>query len=195
VRAGAAVREGGCLMLPRAFNLKRWVAENQHLLQPPVGNKLLFEDANTIVMAVGGPNARTDYHDDPVEEYFYQLKGDMVLRVMEEPGRPPVDVPIREGDVLLLPAHTRHSPQRPNPGSVGIVVEPQRREDDLDAFEWYCLDCHRLVYRFEYRLRKVEEIVTVMPPLFERFYADAAMRRCPHCGAVHPGKAAVPVFS
>lgn len=182
-------------MAPKAFNLQRWVNANQHLLKPPVGNKLLFEDANTIVMAVGGPNARTDYHDDPVEEYFHQLKGDMVLRVMEEPGRRPVDVPIREGDVLLLPAHVRHSPQRPMPGSVGIVVESQRRERDIDAFEWYCLECHRLVYRFEYPLRKVEEIVTALPPLFDRFHADAGLRKCPHCGATHPGKSAVPVFS
>jgi 3-hydroxyanthranilate 3,4-dioxygenase len=182
-------------MLPKALNLRRWVEEHQHLLKPPVGNKLIFEDANTIVMAVGGPNARTDYHDDPVEEYFYQLKGDMVLRVMEEAGRPPVEVPIREGDVLLLPAHTRHSPQRPVPGSVGIVVEPQRRGDDMDAFEWYCLECHQLVYRFEYPLRKVGEIVSVMPPLFDKFYADVNLRKCGHCGAVHPGRAAVPVLA
>jgi 3-hydroxyanthranilate 3,4-dioxygenase len=172
------------------FNLQRWLDQHRHLLQPPVGNKLLFEDANMIVQAVGGPNARTDFHDDPVEEYFHQLTGDMVLRVMEEPGRPPVEVPIREGDVLLLPAHVRHSPQRPVPGSVGIVVEGPRRDPDVDAFEWYCPRCHRLIHRVEYPLRKVEEIVTALPPLFERFYSDERLRVCTHCGAVHPGKAA-----
>ena len=177
----------------KAFDLQLWIDANRERLQPPVGNKLLFDDAEgMIVMAVGGPNQRTDYHDDPVEEYFCQLKGDMFLRLMDEPGRPPLEVPIREGEVLLLPAHVRHSPQRPVPGSVGIVVESPRHGDMKDAFEWYCLDCHALVYRFEYPLRKVEEIVTVMPPLFEKFYADAALRKCPNCGVVHPGRAALP---
>jgi 3-hydroxyanthranilate 3,4-dioxygenase len=93
--------------------------------------------------------------------------------------------------VLLLPAHVRHSPQRPVPGSVGIVVEGRRRDPDIDAFEWYCGSCHRLVHRFEYPLRRVEEIVTALPPLFERFYADEALRKCPHCGTLHPGRAAL----
>lgn len=175
----------------RPLNLQRWLDEHRHLLKPPVGNRLLFEDADTIVQAVGGPNARSDFHDDPVDEYFHQLQGDMVLRVMEAPGRPPVDVPIREGEVLLLPAHVRHSPQRPVPGSIGIVVEGRRRDPDVDAFEWYCPACHALVHRFEYPLRAVADIVTALPPLFDRFYADAALRACPQCGTVHPGKAAL----
>ena len=100
-----------------AFNFQTWIKEHQHLLKPPVGNKKVFEDGDMTVQVVGGPNARTDYHDDPVEEFFYQLKGDMVLKVAENGSF--YDVPIREGDVFLLPAHVRHSPQRPLPGSVG----------------------------------------------------------------------------
>ena len=175
----------------KAFNLQGWIEANRHRLQPPVGNQLLFEDAGMIVMAIGGPNQRTDFHDDPVEEYFYQLKGDITLRVIDEPGRPPLDIPIREGEVFLLPAHVRHSPQRPMPGSVGIVVESPRQAWHRDAFEWYCMECHRLVYRFEHPLRKAQEIVTVMPPLFEKFYDDEQLRKCPHCGAVHPGRKAL----
>ncbi|MGB8433083.1 MAG: 3-hydroxyanthranilate 3,4-dioxygenase [Burkholderiales bacterium] len=175
----------------KAFNLQGWIEKNRHRLQPPVGNQLLFEDAGMIVMAIGGPNQRTDYHDDPVEEYFYQLKGNMVLRVMDEPGKPPLDIPIREGEVMLLPAHVRHSPQRPEAGSIGIVVESPRHDPYVDAFEWYCMSCHQLVYRFEYPLRKAQEIVTVMPPLFERFYADETLRECARCGAIHPGRKAL----
>ena len=87
-----------------AFNLSRWIAEHAHLLKPPVGNQMVFREAgDLIVMAIGGPNARTDYHDDPYEEFFYQLRGDIVLKVMENGTAR--DVPIREGDVLLVPAH------------------------------------------------------------------------------------------
>jgi 3-hydroxyanthranilate 3,4-dioxygenase len=175
----------------KAFNLQGWIEKHRHRLQPPVGNQLLFEDAGMIVMAIGGPNQRTDYHDDPVEEYFSQLKGNMVLRVMDEPGKPPIDVPIREGEVMLLPPHVRHSPQRPEAGSIGIVVESPRHDPHVDAFEWYCMECHHRVYRFEYPLRKSQEIVTALPPLFEKFYGDASVRKCPQCGAIHPGRKAL----
>ena len=165
-----------------AFNFQNWIKENQHLLKPPVGNKKVFEDGEMTVQVVGGPNERTDYHDDPVEEFFYQLKGDMVLKVVDNGQF--YDVPIREGEVFLLPPHVRHSPQRPQEGSVGLVVEAAR-PDELDAFEWYCFECHALVHRVEV---KVQHLVKDLPPLYEAFYADTAARKCKNCGAMHPGK-------
>ena len=165
-----------------AFNFAAWIDRHAHLLKPPVGNKLVFEEAgDLIVQVVGGPNARTDYHDDPYEEFFYQLRGNMVLRIIEQ-GRPR-DLPIREGEILLLPAHVRHSPQRPEPGSVGLVVEKIRPADVDDGFEWFCLKCWTRVHRVEVN---VKNIVKDLPPLFEAFYAGE--RKCPSCGAIHPGK-------
>jgi 3-hydroxyanthranilate 3,4-dioxygenase len=167
------------------FNFPAWIDRHAHLLKPPVSNKQVFLEAeDLIVQVVGGPNARTDFHDDPYEEFFYQLRGNMVLRVMEQ-GRPR-DVPIREGEILLLPGHVRHSPQRPEPGSVGLVVEKTRPGGVLDGFEWFCLGCHALVHRVEVGLKN---IVSDLPPLFEAFYASKAARTCRQCGAIHPGKA------
>ena len=166
-----------------AFNFARWIDEHAHLLKPPVGNQLVFRDAeDLIVQVVGGPNARSDYHDDPYEEFFYQLRGNMVLRIVED-GRPR-EVSIREGEVLLLPGHVRHSPQRPEAGSVGLVVEKVRPSDVNDGFEWYCQKCRALVHRVEVN---VQNIVNDLPPLFEAFYSGR--RQCPQCGAIHPGKA------
>jgi len=121
-----------------AFNFKQWIDEYRHLLKPPVGNKLIWEDTGLMAFVVGGPNQRTDYHDDPVEEFFYQLEGDMVLKIHDNGDF--YDVVIREGEVFMLPAHVRHSPQRPMAGSVGLVIEPKRPQGALDAFEWYCFD-------------------------------------------------------
>jgi 3-hydroxyanthranilate 3,4-dioxygenase len=164
-----------------AFNFTQWIDRHAHLLKPPVGNQQVFAEAgDLIVMVVGGPNARSDYHDDPYEEFFYQLRGDMVLRVLED-GRAR-DLPIREGEVLLLPAHTRHSPQRPA-GSVGLVVEKARPPGVDDGFEWYCPACGGLVHRIEVH---VKNIVTDLPPMFDYFYSGA--RKCPDCGHVHPGR-------
>ena len=167
----------------KAFNLQKWIDEHKHLLKPPVGNQQIWKDADLMVTIVGGPNKRTDYHDDPVEEFFYQLKGDMVLKLYD--GKEFYDVPIREGDIFLLPPHVRHSPQRPMEGSIGLVIEPTRPEGLLDAVEWYCFECTELVHRAEVDL---ESIVDDLPPIYKAFYEDEASRKCPHCGAIHPGK-------
>jgi 3-hydroxyanthranilate 3,4-dioxygenase len=169
--------------LRRPFNFPRWIDEHSHLLKPPVGNKLLFEEAGMIVQVVGGPNQRVDFHDDPAEEFFYQLRGDMVLKLWE--GGRVHDVPIRAGEVFLLPPHLRHSPQRPMPGSVGLVVESPRPSGKKDGFEWFCFECGALVHRVEIALA---DAVKDLPPLFAAFYADEEARTCRGCGSLHPGK-------
>lgn len=165
------------------FSFKGWLDKHSPLLKPPVGNKLVFENCGMVVQVVGGPNQRVDFHDDPVEEFFYQVKGDMVLKIAED-GRIR-DVIIREGDIFMLPAHVRHSPQRPIPGSIGLVVEGTRRSEDIDGFEWYCFSCGHRVHRVEVQ---VKNIVTDLPPLFSAFYGDVKARTCPSCRTVHPGK-------
>lgn len=168
----------------KPFNLQGWIEQNRDKLKPPVGNAQVWEDGEFMVTVVGGPNQRRDFHDDPTEEFFYQLQGDIALRVIEEPGKPPVDIPIREGEVFLLPKHMRHSPQR-GANTIGMVVEMPRPDGALDAFEWYCPKCHQLVHRAEVKLKS---IVKDLPPLFEKFYSSEELRRCKHCGTVHPGK-------
>src|SRR5437879_12948453 len=104
-----------------AFDFNGWIDRHAHLLKPPVGNKVVFEQAaDLIVQVIGGPNARTDYHDDPYEEFFYQLRGNIVLKVIEDSK--PRDLPIREGEGVQVPGHCTHSPQRPA-GAVGLGRE------------------------------------------------------------------------
>ena len=74
----------------KAFNFQAWIDENKEKLKPPVGNAQVWEDGEMMVTVVGGPNQRRDYHDDPTEEFFYQLKGNISLRIMEAPGKPPL---------------------------------------------------------------------------------------------------------
>jgi len=166
-----------------AFNFKAWIDEHRHLLKPPVGNQQVWENADLMVTVVGGPNKRTDFHDDPVEEFFYQLEGDMVLKLYD--GTEFYDVPIRQGDIFLLPPHMRHSPQRPQPGSIGLVIEPKRPAGSKDAIEWYCFGCGALVHRVEFQL---QSIVRDLPPVYQAFYASTEARTCPSCGELHPGK-------
>jgi len=166
------------MTLAPPFNLSRWIEQNRDLLKPPVGNKLLFQDSEFIVMAVGGPNSRKDYHHDPSEEFFHQLEGDMVLKTVQD-GRL-TDISIRAGDVFLLPPEVPHSPQRPS-GSVGIVVERRRRPDELDGFSWYCESCGHCLYLERVAVRNIE---TQLPAIFSRFYDSAAHRTCSVCGTV-----------
>lgn len=168
----------------KPFKFNDWIERNQDQLKPPVANKQLFDDqTDMVVMIVGGPNMRVDFHDDPVEEFFYQLRGDMVLKIAENNAI--YDIPIREGDVFMLPPHVRHSPQRPVPGSVGLVVEGNRQPTQPDGFEWFCFSCGALVHRVEVQ---ITDIVKDLPPLFDAFYQSQENRTCPQCGQVHPGK-------
>ena len=171
----------------KALDFHRWLEEHRHLLQPPVGNAQIWQDTDFIVTIVGGPNQRTDYHDDPYEEFFYQLKGNAYLNVIADGKRDRVDLP--EGAMFLLPPHLRHSPQRPEPGSLCLVIERSRPAGVLDAFEWYCPRCDALVHRVEVQLKS---IVRDLPPLFEQFYARTDLRTCGQCGALHPGRFVAP---
>lgn len=166
----------------KAFDLHGFIEDHREELKPPVGNKLLWDDGEMMCFVIGGPNIRSDYHVDPMDEFFHQVEGDMTLRIMEEEGQEPVDIPIREGEVFFLPAHTRHSPQRPE-GTIGLVIEPARPEGEMDAFEWYCPRCYHLVHRAELDLTN---IVTDLPPIFKTFNTNQDARTCPNCGHVHP---------
>ena len=163
------------MALTAPINFKKWIDDNRHLLKPPVGNKLIYENAEFIVMVVGGPNTRDDYHIDPGEEFFYQIEGDMVLKVIDE-GKP-VDIPICQGDVFLLPSNVPHSPQRPA-NSLGLVIERKRMVGELDGFAWYCRQCNDRVYEEFFQL---ENIVTQLPSIFERFYAKEENQICRKC--------------
>ena len=161
-----------------AFNLQQWIDEHRDALQPPVCNQQLFEDDDFIVMIVGGPNSRDDYHVDEGPEFFYQLEGEMLLRTMQDGKR--IDITIAAGAVLLLPPRVPHSPQR-FADTVGLVVERKRLAHELDGFVWYCDNCDNKLYEeFLY----IDDIVGQLPPIFERFYRAREHRRCDQCGTV-----------
>lgn len=157
------------------LNFKAWIEENRHLLKPPVGNKVVWEDGDFIVMVVGGPNNRKDYHYNETPEFFYQLEGSMVLKIMD--GKTPKDIHINEGDIYLLPAKVPHSPQR-LANTVGLVIEYPRSKKMKDALEWYCEKCNHLLYRKKFKLGNIE---TDMPKIFEKFYSDEKKRTCNKC--------------
>jgi len=168
--------------MPR--NLNAWIDQVRDKLRPPVGNQQIWANADLITTVVGSPNERTDFHDDPYEEFFYQIKGDAFLLILDRGKFARVN--LREGDVFLLPAHVRHSPQRPGENTLCVVIERARPIGTLDAFEWYCASCTSLVHRLECQL---VSIVSDLPKLYNQFYdSSAAARTCLQCGTVHSGR-------
>ncbi len=163
----------------RPFNFQQWIDDNRHLLKPPIGNQQVYhENEDYIVMVVGGPNTRKDYHYNEGEELFYQLEGDMVLKIMED-GQP-VDIHIKEGDMFLLPPKIPHSPQRPA-NTVGLVIERYRKQGEDDGLMWFCEKCnHKLFEEYFY----LTDIVKQFPPIVNKFYASEELRTCSQCQAV-----------
>lgn len=157
------------------LNFKTWIEENRSQLKPPVGNKLVWEDREFIIMVVGGPNSRTDFHVNAGEEFFYQIEGDIVLRVIENDK--PKDIPIKEGEIFLLPANMPHSPRRPA-NTVGLVIERKRQEGEQDGFVWLCENCDEKLYEERFLLT---DIIKQFPPIFERFY-NSENSTCKKCG-------------
>ena len=168
--------------LPAPLNLQAWIEEHRHLLKPPVGNKCVY-DGDFIVMVVGGPNSRTDYHLDEGPEWFYQLEGEMVLRIQED-GKPR-DIPIRSGETFLLPPRTPHSPQR-LADSIGLVIERKRLPHEQDGLLWFCERCNAKLYEEHFHLHDIE---SDFPPVFDRFYSSRDLRTCNACGLVNPAPA------
>lgn len=166
--------------IKRPFNLSQWIEENRDLLKPPVGNKNLYTEAGDyIVMIVGGPNARKDYHYNETEELFYQLEGDIKVRIQEDDKA--VNVSIREGEMFLLPAKVPHSPMR-SEGSVGLVIERIRKGTGMkDGLLWFCDKCNNLLHETYFPLVDIEQDFL---PRFRKFYGSEMLRTCDSCGHV-----------
>ena len=166
-------------MLTPAFNLQAWIDAHRHLLKPPVGNKCIV-DGDFIVMIVGGPNQRSDYHWEEGPEFFYQLEGEMVLRIQEAGAAR--DIPIKAGEMFYLPPRTPHSPQR-LPDSIGLVIERKRLAHEQDGLLWFCERCNSMLYEEYFHLLDIE---SDFPKVFEHFYCSIERRTCSACGHLNP---------
>lgn len=167
------------MTIAKPFSFKTWIDDNRHLLKPPVGNLQVYHgNDDFIVMVVGGPNSRKDYHYNETEEFFFQLEGDIILKIIEDGKK--VDIPIKEGEIFLLPPKIPHSPQRPA-GTVGLVMEVYRKQGEKDGFHWYCEKCGQMLYE-EYFL--LVDIVKQLPGVMHNFYSSESHRSCNSCGHV-----------
>jgi len=161
----------------KPFNFLKWIEDNKDLLKPPVGNKCLYtESEDFIIMVVGGPNARKDYHYNETEEFFYQIQGDIIVKIQED-GKA-VKIPIKEGEVFLLPPKVPHSPVR-SEGSVGLVIECKRSSTERDGLMWFCDNCNEPLHDTYFQLTNVEKD---FQPRFKEFYSSASKRTCKKCG-------------
>ncbi|MBI65825.1 MAG: 3-hydroxyanthranilate 3,4-dioxygenase [Candidatus Marinimicrobia bacterium] len=161
-------------MLP-PINFKEWIEKNRDKLKPPVCNQVVYENTEFIIMVVGGPNIRKDYHVDEGEEFFYQIEGDMTLKIIKD--EEVHDINIKQGEIFLLPPLVPHSPQRYE-NTVGLVIERKRHDNELDGFQWYCDSCNNLLYENFFYL---ENIVTQLPVIFDDFWKNDIYRTCQKC--------------
>jgi 3-hydroxyanthranilate 3,4-dioxygenase len=165
--------------IAKPFNLQKWIEENRNLLKPPIGNKNLYkESGDYIIMIVGGPNARKDYHFNDTEELFYQLEGDILVKVQID-GKS-VDVPIKEGEMFLLPGKIPHSPIRPA-NSVGLVIERKRIDSHIDGLMWFCDDCNNKLHESYFPLENIEKDFFSR---FKEFYNSEELRTCNKCNSM-----------
>ena len=172
-----------------AFGLWRWIEDNRAAFEPPVGNKVIWEDSQFTAMVIRGPNARRDFHVDPSDEIFFMLKGDMELEYLEDGQRR--SRIIREGEMCLMPALTPHSPHRPA-DTWGLVVEIKRAPDQKESLLWLCDRCDARLHEVTMHVADIEK---ELKSAIEQFDASRDLRTCPKCGYVQPDRAPVPRLS
>lgn len=170
------------MSIAQPFNLKQWISENRSLLKPPVGNKNLYKDAGDyIVMIVGGPNARKDYHYNETEELFYQLEGDIEVHIQENGQKKTMK--LGPDDMYLHPAKVPHSPVRKE-GSIGLVIERKRKHLNInDGLLWFCDNCNHKLHEVYFPLNDIEQDFLKH---FKDFYTNKDLRTCNQCGEVMP---------
>lgn len=162
----------------KPFNLNKWIEENRHLLKPPVANKNLYVASDDyIVMIVGGPNARKDYHYNETEELFYQLEGEITVYVQEDGQKK--EMKLSAGDMYLHPAKIPHSPNRTE-GSIGLVIE-RKRTDGKDGLLWFCDHCNHKLHEVYFGLNDIEKDFLKH---FKDFYTSEEKRTCEKCGTI-----------
>jgi 3-hydroxyanthranilate 3,4-dioxygenase len=158
------------------FNFKKWIDENRDLLKPPVNNKVVYKDTEFIVMVVGGPNSRKDYHFNESEEFFYQLEGDIKVKLQIDGKAQEFD--IKEGDIFLLPPRIPHNPIRFK-NTIGLVMERRRRDGEKDGLMWFCENCNHLLYEEKFELN---DIANQFQGVFNTFYNSEELKTCKSCG-------------
>lgn len=166
------------MAVQKPFLFKQWIEENRHLLKPPVNNKVVYKDAEFIIMVVGGPNSRKDYHYNESEEFFYQLEGDILVKIQQD-GQC-VEVPIKEGEIFLLPPKIPHNPVR-FANTIGLVIERKRRETEKDGLLWFCESCNAKLFEEYFTLT---DITSQFQQVFEKFYGSKELRTCKTCGQI-----------
>ncbi|MFG0326774.1 MAG: 3-hydroxyanthranilate 3,4-dioxygenase [Phycisphaerales bacterium JB037] len=173
------------MTIAKPFNLLKWVEDHRDEFKPPVMNKQFYpESEDAIIFCSVGPNNRNDYHVNPTEEIFYQLKGDIAVKIRPLDGSKPHHVVIREGEMWLCPRWVPHRPQRPE-GTIGLIVEFPRVIDGKtheDGLHWYCDECETLVHKASFRLAHIDEDLHKVMDAF--WNGPVEGRTCPGCGNV-----------
>jgi 3-hydroxyanthranilate 3,4-dioxygenase len=168
------------MVIQKPFNLNQWIKDNRALLKPPVGNKNLYKEAGDyIVMIVGGPNARKDYHYNETEELFYQLEGNIQVHIQEDGVKKTME--LGPGDMYLHPANVPHSPVR-GENSIGLVIERNRKKLNVnDGLLWFCETCNEKLHEVYFPLKDVE---VDFFKHFKDFYDSEDLRTCNSCKTI-----------
>src|SRR3954471_6079724 len=163
-----------------ALDLHKWIEENSHLFKPPVSNRYVYDGRDFFVMIIKGPNARNDFHQVDSEEFFFQLKGDIKVRIRESDRI--VDYLVREGETFFIPPNVPHAPVRP-PNTLGMVVERRRPPGEKEHVIFYCPNCEAVVEDICF---DCADIVEHFSKAMLDFWSDDERRTCKKCGTKVP---------
>ncbi|KAJ1918146.1 3-hydroxyanthranilic acid dioxygenase [Mycoemilia scoparia] len=167
---------------PIPFDFHGWLKEHGHTLKPPVGNAIVAEGDDYLVMVVGGPNARSDFHLNDTEEWFYQIKGDIIVKIVDPDTNQFQEIPVKEGHMLIVPRNVPHCPIR-FADTIGLVMERKRLPHQIDKMRWYCEQCNKVIYEKAFHCK---DLVGDLVDIIKNYQRDEDLRKCDSCGNINP---------
>jgi len=161
------------------LDLKAWIDEHRHLLAPPVGNAMVWKDSDFQVMVIGGPK--------PAERLSRRSERGALLpssrATLSSASSRTANAGTSRSARARCCCSRPSSPTAPSRGSgtIGLVIERQRKPGETEALRWYCDRCGKVLHEATLR---VTDLGVQLKPVIESFYADESLRTCKKCGAV-----------
>lgn len=144
--------------------------------------RVLWQRPESLAFIARGREYRSEFHIDPADEVMYMIKGEMNLHYRMPDGLEKIVV-LKEGCSIYTAAGIPHSPRFPSDAFL-LVIERQRRDGEIDRFQWFCTECDHLLHEEQFIVSDYRS--DPVSAAYGKFFNSVEKRTCNSCSHVMP---------